>query len=451
MALKRGVDISAYQNVTSWSKLADAVEFVIVKATEGKSAVSSAWSKHWRNAGEAGVLRGSYHFAHPENSAKAEAQHYVRKLKDAGFQTGRDLPPVLDLEATGGKNQTQLTAWARDFMSEVDRLLDLPAGQKTGLYVNRDYYENRVNGAALVDGRWLWLAAWPGSTAWPASVTKPADVWQFTDKKTVAGISGTADANVATAATLNGLAPRYYADDGGSDLPEGLRTVTGAVAFAHRESRNASRNWHNDCLAFVRLAWNHPLTGTPHARAAWEKATHKHTDKNAPAGAPVYWDTPSTSNFDHVAISDGTGHVFSNDIIRDGKIDRVRIDDPVWRTKWGATYRGWSEDYCGVTMLPLGEQEEDVRLDEKVQFSEAQQAKLAELGVPREDATVEKVLTGLWVQSLQNADVVVKLAKLVTAPLSPEERQALAAEIAAQVQLEGEFVVTKKADEEATE
>src|ERR1022692_3007397 len=49
----------------------------------------------WRGAGEAGLLRGAYHFFHPTVPAAAQAESFIRSV--VRLEPG-DLPPVLDLE-----------------------------------------------------------------------------------------------------------------------------------------------------------------------------------------------------------------------------------------------------------------------------------------------------------------------------------------------------------------
>jgi GH25 family lysozyme M1 (1,4-beta-N-acetylmuramidase) len=210
----RGVDVSAYQTITSWSQLERAVGFVVVKATEGRSYTSRTWRRYFAAARTEGLLVGSYHFAHPDQDARAQAAYYTSELRAAGWRSGRELPPVLDLEQTGGLGRSALTAWALTFMREVDRRLELTGAMRCGLYVNSDYLTNRTNGSELLAGRWLWLARWPSPRGpWPdadSDMPAGASIWQWTDRTTVTGVSGPLDGDVATLATLRRLAPTYY-------------------------------------------------------------------------------------------------------------------------------------------------------------------------------------------------------------------------------------------------
>lgn len=63
-----GIDISHYQGEINWDKLSDAtidgfpLKFVIVKSTEGSSAVDENFNDNFYQAREYGFIRGAYHF-----------------------------------------------------------------------------------------------------------------------------------------------------------------------------------------------------------------------------------------------------------------------------------------------------------------------------------------------------------------------------------------------------
>jgi GH25 family lysozyme M1 (1,4-beta-N-acetylmuramidase) len=214
VALARGVDISSAQTITSWAKLAAAVDFIFVKATEGVTFTSPTWARYYKAVGDNKVLRGSYHYGQPKNDPAKEAAHYVAALKKAGFRSGFDLPPVLDIEETGGKSSAALTAWCLTFLRSVDSALKLTKPWlKTGVYLNSNYFNNELDGDKVVDGRWKWLAGWVGPT-WPGDTAMPrasAAVWQFTDRIRVPGISAGVDGDVARFVDLKELAPSFFA------------------------------------------------------------------------------------------------------------------------------------------------------------------------------------------------------------------------------------------------
>lgn len=219
MALVRGIDVSRYQTVTSWRSVYDAgYRYAIVKATERDDYTSSTFFEYTRDARKAGLIVGSYHFARPgHSSASSQAAYYVNRLREAGFKSGRDLPPVLDIEDSGGRGRSSLTDWCLDFVREVDRRLGLKEPWlRCGVYCNRHYLNDRMNGGKVVDGRWLWLALWPSGQDQPTDESQMpagAAIWQWTDRGRVPGIKENTDLNVVRAEDLRRLAPAHYGGD----------------------------------------------------------------------------------------------------------------------------------------------------------------------------------------------------------------------------------------------
>src|SRR5664279_3245540 len=117
-----GIDVSGYQHpngaAINWAAVkASGQSFVFVKATEGANGATPAYtnpyfSQDWAGAGAAGLLRGAYQFARPAlptSSALLQARDFVAVTGSMGG--GADLPPVLDLEVTGGLSPTDLATW----------------------------------------------------------------------------------------------------------------------------------------------------------------------------------------------------------------------------------------------------------------------------------------------------------------------------------------------------
>ena len=96
----QGIDISHYQGTIDWMKLRNAminktpVRFVIVKATEGSTMIDENFKDNFFKARDYGFIRGAYHFYSTRSSARAQAQHFLDKVK---LEKG-DLPPILDVE-----------------------------------------------------------------------------------------------------------------------------------------------------------------------------------------------------------------------------------------------------------------------------------------------------------------------------------------------------------------
>jgi len=181
----KGIDVSHWQGDIDWTKVYNAgYRFAFVKATEGTTYDDPKFSENINNGYTAGVMMGAYHFAHPDkNSAVAEADHFVNVIKP--YLGKMQLPPALDLETGSSMGWHAMSNWVNEFMNEVK--------SKTGLtpiiYVNVNYALHLDSSVS----QWpLWIADWtynPNATP-RTGVWSDWDYWQYSDKGTVPGISG---------------------------------------------------------------------------------------------------------------------------------------------------------------------------------------------------------------------------------------------------------------------
>ena len=72
-----GIDISGHQSDATVAEWLPNVDFVIVKATEGKGTTSASWAARVKLARDAGKLVGHYHYAWPENGGAVDAAHFL--------------------------------------------------------------------------------------------------------------------------------------------------------------------------------------------------------------------------------------------------------------------------------------------------------------------------------------------------------------------------------------
>src|SRR5438445_2962135 len=120
----KGIDVSNWQGAINWTKVAGAgYRFAIAKATEATTYQDATYAANRSGSEAAGLSFGAYHFARPSGSslagvtasAVAQADHF---LGFAAPQPG-ELPPVLDLEATGNLSARRLEAWTEAWTQEV--------------------------------------------------------------------------------------------------------------------------------------------------------------------------------------------------------------------------------------------------------------------------------------------------------------------------------------------
>jgi GH25 family lysozyme M1 (1,4-beta-N-acetylmuramidase) len=201
-----GPDVSSYQHPAgvsiNWAKVAaSGKEFAIVKATEGTTYVNKYFRGDYAGIRNAGMVRGSYHFARPAyplaKTALAQASFYVSHLGNTA--TTKTLPPALDLEVDGGLGRTALITWAQNFLLDVRRL----TGRTPMIYTYPWFWKVAIGDAPAFARYPLWMAAYHGSTP-----DAGAMLWQYTAGAKVSGISGPVDMSrlLADPTTFDALA-----------------------------------------------------------------------------------------------------------------------------------------------------------------------------------------------------------------------------------------------------
>lgn len=184
----QGIDVSHYQGTVDWNAVRGAgMSFAFAKATEGLNTVDAMFSTNWPAMGAAGLLRGAYHFFHPEEDAATQAQHF---LSVVGTLSAHDLPPVLDVEETNGVSTSVLWAGVTTWLETV--------GEETGrtpmLYISPGFWDQHTPNPAL-EGYPLWLADYAATPTLPTGFGT-WNFWQYSQSGTVAGVSGAVDRDV---------------------------------------------------------------------------------------------------------------------------------------------------------------------------------------------------------------------------------------------------------------
>ena len=133
-----------------------------------------------------------------------------------------------------------------------------------------------------------------------------------------------------------------------------MRTYTQAKEFAEHQHVEPAKNWYDQCQVFSRQCVGAPPFGGS-ARLAFEgtPAAHRHTSSPPPPGSIAYYGKAGVGD-GHAVFVVEAGLVWSTDILRHGKIDKVRWDVfPKGHPKgWSLPYRGWI-DSCPSGALPL--------------------------------------------------------------------------------------------------
>ncbi len=204
----KGIDVSNWQGTIKWGKVAAAgYRFVFGKATEGTSFVDKTYAENRGGSEDAGLVFGAYHFARPSGSSDTRAT--ASAIAQADYLLGTadpqpgELPPVLDLEVTGGLGPKRLVLWTEAWAREISARL----GVEPFVYSSPDFWQKRLGDSTGVAATaHLWIAHWTRAS----QPSVPAQnwngqgwtFWQWTDCLSVPGINHCTDGD-----RMNGTKP----------------------------------------------------------------------------------------------------------------------------------------------------------------------------------------------------------------------------------------------------
>lgn len=182
-----GIDVSHHQKYINWNNVkAESIDFVFMKATEGKHFRDPMFTYNWQSAKEQNIARGAYHFYRPSVYSHIQAAHFIRTVQ---LSPG-DLPPVLDLEKSDNRSKAIIIKGVRNWLN----IIESHYGVKPIIYVNKDWYRKYI--AGNFDDYVVWIAAYTTYPRPRLSDGKQWDFWQYTDRGQIDGINGKVDLNV---------------------------------------------------------------------------------------------------------------------------------------------------------------------------------------------------------------------------------------------------------------
>ncbi|KAJ5205143.1 Glycoside hydrolase family 25 [Penicillium cf. griseofulvum] len=185
----QGFDISGYQPSVDFAGAhAAGARFVMIKATEGTSFISSSFSAQYVGATNAGLIRGGYHFAQPGSSSGAAQAKYFLAHGGGWSDDGLTLPGMLDIEYNPsgatcyGLSQSAMVAWIKDFGETYKGT----AGRYPMIYTTTDWWNTCTGGSTAFGNDYpLVLARYAGSVGtipagWPfQSFWQNSDAYSF--------------------------------------------------------------------------------------------------------------------------------------------------------------------------------------------------------------------------------------------------------------------------------
>lgn len=185
-----GIDVSKYQRVIDWEsvKAMDIrnvhISFAFIKATEGNINEDRFFQRNWKQALDAGMVRGAYHFFLATKSGKTQAENFISSVD---LLPG-DLPPVLDVEQTYGVPPAKLRDRVKEWLTTIETFYRV----KPIIYTSADFYTQYLS--EQFDDYPLWVAHYLNQGR--PRILRDWYFWQFSETGRVNGILNRVDFNV---------------------------------------------------------------------------------------------------------------------------------------------------------------------------------------------------------------------------------------------------------------
>jgi lysozyme len=207
-----GPDVSNYQHPggagINWSAVRSrGARFAFVKVSEGGSFTNAYASSDLRAGRAAGLYVTGYHFGRPRlplTTAVSDAKRFAAQLgnvRRAGY-----LPPVLDMETTGGLSAANVTAWTHKFLTT----LQTATGRVPMIYSGGWFWRGYMGNPKGFSQYPAWIAEYTPRNTGPTLFSDfgYSTFWQYTSTARASGISGAVDVSWfhGTQAQLNSLA-----------------------------------------------------------------------------------------------------------------------------------------------------------------------------------------------------------------------------------------------------
>ncbi|CAE7169941.1 unnamed protein product [Rhizoctonia solani] len=206
-AQPKGIDVSGYQGNVDWAAQKSAgVTFAYIKATEGTGEFSAQpylarwtqtrslpsscftgytnpyFSQQYTGSYNAGIIRGSYHFARPDVSSGATQANYFLAHGGGWSADGKTFPGALDIEYNPygatcyGLSAASMVSWIKDFSNTYYS----QTGRYPTIYTTTDWWQTCTgNSAAFGSTNALWIARYASAVGTLPAGWSYHTFWQY--------------------------------------------------------------------------------------------------------------------------------------------------------------------------------------------------------------------------------------------------------------------------------
>lgn len=180
-----GIDVSSYQQGVDWAKVKESGrDFVYIRANHDPHLLYDDWfTRHWKGAGDVGMVRGAYVFLRAGHHTGTEHAEWLMNAAPSV-----ELPYVIDVELDDHVPLSKVAACTLEAVEVFNQ-----AGHRPVIYTMRGFW-NTLPEMHGLDAD-LWVAHWKAKE--PAHVVGWDEwlFWQYASDASVPGYPGHADVN----------------------------------------------------------------------------------------------------------------------------------------------------------------------------------------------------------------------------------------------------------------
>ena len=197
-----GIDVSYWQGSINWDQVAaDGISFAFIRVSDGTTTYDNKFQYNWSEAKRVGIVRGVYQFFRPNQDPVAQADLLISEI--GGAMTPGDLPPVIDVESSGGLSKSTVVNRVAQWVDRIETVL----GVSPIIYTSPGLWSSYANSSAFGDYT-LWVAHYYVNCPTMPTGWSDWEFHQYTDSGDVDGIGSVyVDRNVfnGTMADLQAL------------------------------------------------------------------------------------------------------------------------------------------------------------------------------------------------------------------------------------------------------
>jgi len=153
-----GFDLSYWQGSVDWDIAANKVNFAYLRAGYGNDSFDTRRLEYMRGCEDHSIPYGLYWYVKPGKDWRKHADNFIRAIIDGESS----LPPVVDVEETGGLGKIELEGWLKKLVDRVEAGI---TDCQLAIYTSPGFWNSNLPMTNWAKNRKLWVAHWTQAAA----------------------------------------------------------------------------------------------------------------------------------------------------------------------------------------------------------------------------------------------------------------------------------------------